>query len=348
MNVPVSIVMPVHNGGAFLSEAIESILGQTFGDFEFIIVDDGSTDNSLAIALGYQKKDSRIEIDRHEENKGIVAARNSGLARARGKYIAWIDSDDVSLPERIEKQFSFMEGNPAVGVSGANALLIDERGRVISGTRMPETHVMIAWGLCFYDPIVNSAVMASREVCRRAGGYRDLAADRAEYFPEDYDLWTRLSHRTQLHNSQEYLVKLRKHAGNITRTRLESTLRNSSRICSTYLRSILASDIPQTVVDTLWGVGSSPSLRGIPELLENLCSHFSTWGGSSEQEKTLIRRDASLRLVRMAMKHPFDAYCLPSLLMALKIEPKLPRYLLGEIFRKPRGSREGAWEEGSL
>ena len=91
MNVPVSIVMPVHNGGAFLSEAIESILGQTFGDFEFIIVDDGSTDNSLAIALGYQKKDSRIEIDRHEENKGIVAARNSGLARARGKYIAWID-----------------------------------------------------------------------------------------------------------------------------------------------------------------------------------------------------------------------------------------------------------------
>ncbi|MCL5126496.1 MAG: glycosyltransferase family 2 protein [Deltaproteobacteria bacterium] len=342
MTIPVSVVMPVYNSQDFLPEAIESILSQTFRDFEFIIVDDCSTDNSAAIALDYQKRDARIRIHHHEQNTGIVGARNTGLELAQGKYIAWMDSDDVSMPERLAKQFLFMQSHPEVGITSTNAIMIDEKGNSLSDIQMPQTHILITWAFCFYDPIINPAVMANRELCSQAGGYRDLAKDKTEYFPEDYDLWIRLSNQTHFYNFNEVLLKLRKHGKNITSTRLQSTLRNSSLICRAYLQSMLGREIPQTHLEMVWGIANPPRLRGIPQLIEKLYSRSINLPEISPLEKQLIREDAAMRLIRMAVKYPFDPYSLPVLRQALKINPKFHIYLFEKLLRKASTLREKA------
>lgn len=342
MTIPVSVVMPVYNSQDFLPEATESILSQTFRDFEFIIVDDCSTDNSAAIALDYQKRDARIRIYHHEQNIGIVGARNTGLELAQGKYIAWMDSDDVSIPERIEKQFLFMESHPEVGITSANAIMIDGKGNFLSDIQMPQTHILITWAFCFYDPIINPAVMANRELCIQAGGYRDLAKGKTEYFPEDYDLWIRLSNQTRFHNFSETLLKLRKHGKNITNTRLQSTLRNSSRICRAYLQSVLRREIAQTPIEMIWEIANPPRLQGIPQLIEMLYNHFINLSEILPKEKKFIQEDAAIRLMRMAVKHPLDSYSLPTFAQALKTNPELYNYLFQKLLRKASVRREKA------
>lgn len=328
MTIPISVVMPVYNRQDFLPEAIESILGQTFRDFEFIIIDDCSTDNSLKIALDYQKRDNRICIHRHEKNTGIVGGRNTGLRLATGKYIAWMDSDDISLPNRLDKQFLFMENHPEIGISSSNAIAIDERGNYLSNIRMPQSNILITWAFCFYDPIINPAVMANRELCITAGGYRDLANDRTEYFPEDYDLWTRIYKSTKFYNLSESLLKLRKHGKNITQTRLQSTLRNSAQICYTYIRSILGKEIPKTPVEMIWEIANSPSLRDMAGIIEMLYNNFANQSETSLEERKIIKDDASLRLMRMVKKFPRDYYSISTFAQAIKINPLLPGHLL--------------------
>ena len=122
----VSVVMPVYNGEKYVAEAIESILAQTFTDFEFIIVDDGSRDRSPEIISDYERRDDRIRFLAFEQNKGRAAAKNLGIEAATGQYIAGMDSDDVSLPQRLEKQVDFLRANPDIGVVGACAPLTDE------------------------------------------------------------------------------------------------------------------------------------------------------------------------------------------------------------------------------
>jgi len=117
MDVKVSIVMSVYNAQKYLDEAIESILNQTYSNFEFIIINDGSTDKSLEIIENYAKKDSRIIVI-NRENKGLIYSLNEGIRKANGKYIARMDADDISLPQRLEKQVEFMEKNKNIGICG--------------------------------------------------------------------------------------------------------------------------------------------------------------------------------------------------------------------------------------
>src|SRR5579872_49842 len=128
MNEPlVSVVMVTRNADRFLAESIESILGQTFRDFEFIILDFGSTDKTKAIVSSYAAKDSRVRL--HEiPSCGLAEARNAGCSLARGKYIAIMDADDVSVPERLALEVEFMENNPGVGVLGGVTECIDATG----------------------------------------------------------------------------------------------------------------------------------------------------------------------------------------------------------------------------
>ncbi|MCY3864790.1 MAG: glycosyltransferase family 2 protein, partial [Chloroflexi bacterium] len=121
----VSVVMPVYNREIFVAEAIESILEQTFSDFEFVIVDDGSQDRSPEIIRQYERRDDRIRFLAFKQNKGKAAAKNFGIEAAQGQYIAGMDSDDVSLPQRLEKQVEFLRANPDIGVVGTRARLTD-------------------------------------------------------------------------------------------------------------------------------------------------------------------------------------------------------------------------------
>ena len=136
----VSVIMPVYNGERFLGDAIESVLSQTFSDFEFIIVDDCSRDSSAEIATAFAKDDSRVRFLPLKENVGAAQARNSGGALARGAYLAGMDADDISLPERLRLQVRCLRDNPEIGVVGVCAQEVDEALALGTLLTMPQTH----------------------------------------------------------------------------------------------------------------------------------------------------------------------------------------------------------------
>ena len=182
-NPKVTVLMPVYNGEKYLREAIDSILNQTFTDFEFLIVNDGSTDGSVDIINSYS--DPRIRLINNETNLKLPAALNRGLDAARGQYIARMDCDDISLPERLARQVAFMDNYPAYGLCGTNMIIVTIEKQVI-GQCWGDTSVPFEWILLWENPIAHPTVMLRREVLDTFNlRYRELLS-------EDTDLWSRL------------------------------------------------------------------------------------------------------------------------------------------------------------
>lgn len=202
VNPLVTVLMPVHNGDKYLSEAIGSILAQTLSDFEFIIVDDGSTDSTVDILADYAKRDSRIRVY-HQSKQGIVGALNAGLDLAKGQYIARIDADDWSPPERLAAQVAFMGARPEVGVCGAWVETIGEPAGIV--WRYPTDDATIRCRLLFDSALAHPSVMMRRELLTKAHL-------RYEHEPvEDYDLWVRCARHTRLANIPKILLYYRLH-----------------------------------------------------------------------------------------------------------------------------------------
>lgn len=205
-NPIVSILMPVYNAERYVGEAVESMIKQTFEEFEFIIIDDGSTDGSLAIIKAYALRDERIRLI-SRENSGIVATRNELLGKSIGQYCALLDADDVALPERLSRQVEYMEQHPQCVVVGSRILLIDSDGEPIRKMVNLFTHEQIDNQLL--EGIVHlyhTSVMMRREAVENVGGYRD------GYAPaEDVDLYLRLAECGQLVNLPDVLTQYRQH-----------------------------------------------------------------------------------------------------------------------------------------
>ncbi len=187
MTPAVSVIMPVHNGAEWLAEAVSSVRAQDFGDFELIIVDDGSDDGTAAMLSGIAAADRRIRL-LHQLPQGIVAALNKAIAEARAPYLARLDADDRARPDRLGKQFTFMQAHPEIGLLGTFAERIDAAGNVVGRLAPPTDPARLARVLARTNPFVHSSVMMRTALVRRIGGYR--AAFRAA---EDYDLWLRLA-----------------------------------------------------------------------------------------------------------------------------------------------------------
>ncbi len=203
--------MSVHDDAATVGAAIQSILGQTFGDFEFLIVNDGSTDGSGAIIDTFAAADPRIRAI-HQPNRGLIASLNRLVAEARGALIARMDGDDISLPERFAAQVAFLDAHPDHGVLGTNTNEIDEADRVTLCTDLhPLDHKAVQAALRRGSPVAHSSVMMRTAVVRAAGGYR--AAYR---HCEDYDLWLRLSERTRIANLAERMLLYRRSGGQVS------------------------------------------------------------------------------------------------------------------------------------
>ncbi|SRR5258708_11913929 len=214
MNQPsVSVVMAVRNVERFLAEAIESVLGQTFRDFEFIIVDFGSTDRSTSIISSYAAKDIRIRY--HEIPTCVLpTARNAGCYLAEGQYIAVMDADDISLPARLEWQVEFMEKHPEVGLLGAATEWIDARGRSSGVHAFPIEDSEIRSTLATRCPFWHPTVFMRRKAFVSVGGYRD-----AFIFAHDYDLELRISEQFQCSNLKNVVLKYRIHPSQVTYTK---------------------------------------------------------------------------------------------------------------------------------
>jgi glycosyltransferase involved in cell wall biosynthesis len=207
----VSVVLPVWNGERFLAEAIDSVIRQTFVSYELLVVDDGSTDTTRAIALEHAGRDARIiVIDRDHE--GIAHALNAGIEAARGCYVARMDADDVALPSRLQKQIAFLDAHPQCVAVGSDLEMMDEEGEGLGAGRFPTRHSAIADALMSGSgSLAHPTVVMRRDAVRAVGGYRH------DSFPsEDVDLWMRLSEIGELANIPEQLLRHRRHKGSVS------------------------------------------------------------------------------------------------------------------------------------
>jgi glycosyltransferase involved in cell wall biosynthesis len=209
----VSILMPVYNAERYVAEAVESILTQTFRDFEFLIIDDGSTDRSLQILRKYERQDARIRLF-SRANTGYVVALNEMLAFARGEFIARMDADDVSEPQRLGMQVDYLKTHADIVCLGSLELMMDERGRLIGTESWPHDDERIqARLLDGFMCICHSAVTMRKAAVARAGGYDETLTG-----GEDHDLWLRLGEIGKLCNLAAPLVRYRIHSKSVSGT----------------------------------------------------------------------------------------------------------------------------------
>lgn len=206
----ISVLMSVYNGDRFLREAIESILRQKMTDFEFIIVDDGSTDGSTGIIRSYP--DPRVKLVQ-QENRGLSAALNVGLRLAQGRYIARMDADDISMPNRLALQYQFLESHPGCVAVGSNVMLIDSQGNYLYTTDQPRGWDEIRC-LLPRTPFYHSSTMFRKDAALQCGGYFEPIR---HYF-EDIVFFNRLVRIGELRNLQTPLVKYRLVPSSLTNT----------------------------------------------------------------------------------------------------------------------------------
>lgn len=207
----ISVILPVYNGAASLAVAIRSVLDQTFGDFELLLLDDGSTDTTAEVVRGFD--DPRI-LYHHHANRGLAATINRGIELARGEYIARQDHDDISRPERFARQVAFLDAHPDCGLLGTSAEIWSEVGPTGRHHDHPADDLHLRFDLLFDNPFVHSSVMLRRSAVLETGAFA-TSKDRQ---PEDYEYWSRLSRRWKVANLAERLLVYREVQGSISRT----------------------------------------------------------------------------------------------------------------------------------
>lgn len=203
MSEPViSVLTSVFNAGRFFEPSIRSILDQTFRNFEFLIIDDASTDGSAEVAEAWARKDPRIRVIHNAENKGQTACLNQGLQVARGEWIARQDADDLAHPSRLSKQHRFLITQPDVVLLGTNGRIIDEQDRLAGLLDAPLSQQGIKWAAPFLNPFMHTSVIFRAKIIRdQFGGY-----DEAYRIAQDYELWTRVIASHQSANLPQRLV----------------------------------------------------------------------------------------------------------------------------------------------
>jgi hypothetical protein len=228
----VSVIMPVYNAEAYVSAAVESILNQTFTDFEFIIVDDGSSDGTPAILDGF--RDRRLVRLRHAQNQGYVYGLNEGLQLARGQLIARLDADDIALVERFAQQVDLLQQRPEVVLVGSAYHIIDEQGALLRSYCPLQEDPLIRWQMLFQNSFIHSAVMFRLAPIRQ----HKLCYD-PDFMPaEDYALWSQLLRYGEGANLPTPLVKHRRHSQQISQTSAQRQKRNADRVARANLAAL--------------------------------------------------------------------------------------------------------------
>jgi hypothetical protein len=203
--------MSVYNGARFLDQAINSIRGQSYGDFEFIIVDDGSTDATPAILSGHAAADPRIRI-LPQENRGLIESLNRGFAAATGTYIARMDADDLAKPYRLEKELDFLAENPGIALVGGAVEVIDVEAQVLDTIRLPSEPVQVRRHMRELGcALAHPTVLFRRSILKEVAGFR-----KAYRHAEDYDLWLRMLEKFDLANLDEVLLSYRRHDASVS------------------------------------------------------------------------------------------------------------------------------------
>ena len=227
INPAISVLLPVYNAEQFVREAVDSILAQSFADFELIALDDGSTDRSLSILREYEARDPRVRIITRE-NRGLVASLNQLMAAARGSYLARMDADDVCMPRRFEQQLAFLKSNPDHVAVGGWVIHMNESGLPIGPVKTPTEHADIDQAhLKGHTSIWHPTALIKKDAVLSIGGYREEFQH-----AEDLDLWLRLAELGRLANLSEFVLRYRLHASSVSQTQGLLQQSAAKRACS--------------------------------------------------------------------------------------------------------------------
>ena len=234
----VSVLMAVYNGQDYLDESIMSILTQTFTDFEFLIINDGSSDNTKMIIENYAERDSRINYFENKKNIGLSATLNRGLKLCRGKYIARMDDDDVSMPSRLGKQVIYLERNPSVGLVSVGRSYMAPNGLIFETRMYPDNHEYIVSALKMGNNILDHGCVMFRKnlVSEMEQPYRF-------YYSQDLDLWLRLMETAKLGMIEESLHYRRRSSGSISWDLYNKRLKITKLILDLYIKRV--SGVPE-------------------------------------------------------------------------------------------------------
>ena len=286
----VSVVIPTFNRAGLIRDAIASVLKQSYSNLEVIVVDDGSTDSTAEVLNSFS--DERL-IFLRQENQGRSAARNRAIAQARGRYIAFLDSDDMYLEGKLQKQIDYMDSHPEIGMTYTSAICIDENGDSLPHKYEATVSGMIHLDIAFFIPVTITlpTVMVRREVFDAVGGF-----DEAMYRFEDTDMWRRISKTYSIGAIQEYTCKLRTHGGNCLASQDPEQIRNA---LDYYASKILREDVEMSRIARRKG------LAGIYFYYGGAICMMSHW------------KDTGLRLLFTAFRYWPLVFARPSILSYL-------------------------------
>jgi glycosyltransferase involved in cell wall biosynthesis len=242
----ITVIMPVYNGEKYLKEAIESILLQTFIDFEFLIIDDGSNDKSSKIIEVYAKTDPRIRFLSNSSNLGLINTLNKGIVEAKANYIARMDADDIALPNRFEKQIQFLHKNSEISVLGTNMILINENSDFVRKISLPSEPLLIKWSLYFFCPLAHPTIMCRRSMLLEIAGYNHDFK-----YTEDYELWLRASEKYKFYNLSEALLYYRSHSSSVSNSFQKEQNEAFLSIATKYISNLIDQPVPTDVVAML-------------------------------------------------------------------------------------------------
>jgi Glycosyl transferase family 2 len=297
----VTVLMSVYNGERFLGEAVAGILSQTYTDFELLIVDDGSTDGSRALASSFE--DPRIRLLVNSRNLGLARSLNRGLEVARGEYVARQDADDFSEPERLAKQVAYLDEHPETALVGSGYTEVDSDGAEIGRRELPRDYREILWSLGFYCPFVHSAVMFRRSVVPGVVG----PYDESLVYSMDYELWRRVAARLPVANLGDTLVRHRTNPWSMTSTLGEHT-QEGARMRAAALAELLGWDTNAPEVHRERAVALSALVTGVtaelaPDVLRTatyelmrLAVHFGRAHGLEPSERRAFRTSVHARI----------------------------------------------------
>jgi glycosyltransferase involved in cell wall biosynthesis len=233
----VSVVLSTYNDAAFLRESVKSLLDQTFRDFELIVVDDGSTDNTAALLADFC--DPRLRPLRNERNLGLAPSLNRGIAMARGKYIARQDADTISTPDRLLRQVEHLECYPDEIIVGSNIMATDENDNIKGVWTLPSRDIDIKWTLLFRTPLIHPTVLMRAAALDKAGSY----SESAEFCcVEDYELWSRLCPTGTCANLRDPLMRVKCRRGGIGERHADLQQHQIERVSRCAMAAIIGSD----------------------------------------------------------------------------------------------------------
>jgi len=332
----ITVVMSVYNAEKYVNQAVESVLHQSFRDFEFIIIDDGSTDASSSLLEGYD--DPRIRLYHNPDNMGLARSLNQGLASAKGEYVARMDADDIAVPGRLEKQASFLGRHADVGILGCCCVNMDEEGRHVGSSTMPETDLGIRWMSLFGNPFIHSSVMMRRDMLVNNG----LKYDESWETAQDYELWTRVMRHTKGANLRDRLVWYRRGSG-VTYRKRKGQLDHHDRIARRTIREYLPrSTISMKAVTDLRKLfiekqefHQTPTGRRMPlaHLYLDMYEQFMSSNLSSRDWRSL-KKGVATKVASIILKRPLEEGWLGVLKRIALLEPTIALSVFPSVARK--------------